>query len=248
MSSEGNAEGNPVVFPQHVAIIMDGNGRWAKSRHLPRVEGHRQGAKTVRMVVEESRRIGIKYLTLFAFSSENWSRPQDEVSTLMKLLQHYLEREIAELTKNGVRLRAIGDLGRLPDYVQEALLSATKITAENDSLNLTLAISYGGRDEILHVIRQIALKVEQGELSSDDLDVSIVRSFLYDPDLPDIDLLIRTSGESRISNFMLWQLAYSEIVIDTVYWPDFSKERYQAAMAEFSRRSRRFGKTQEQIG
>lgn len=247
MSSECNAEENRVVVPQHVAIIMDGNGRWAKSRHLPRVEGHRQGAKTVRMVIEESRRIGIKYLTLFAFSSENWSRPQEEVSTLMKLLQHYLEREVMELAENGVRLKAIGDLGRLPDSVQKALVSATEVTAKNDSLNLTLAVSYGGRDEILHVIRQIALKVERGELSSNGLDINTVRSFLYDPDLPDIDLLIRTSGENRISNFMLWQLAYSEIVIDTVYWPDFSKERYQLALAEFSRRSRRFGKTQEQI-
>lgn len=247
MASDHILEQGLKVIPEHVAIIMDGNGRWAKDHHLPRVEGHRQGAKTVRMVVEESRRLGIRYLTLFTFSSENWNRPPEEVSTLMKLFRHYLEREIKDLSKNGIRLRAIGDLDRLPDYVKESLQNAVDQTANNDGLVLVLAVSYGGRDELLHAMRKIADQAKQGKLTPQELDLNSVRQFFYAPDIPDIDLLIRTSGENRISNFMLWQLAYSEIVVNSVFWPDFSKEDYIASLTEFAKRNRRFGRTQEQI-
>ena len=235
------------VIPQHVAIIMDGNGRWAKARHLPRVEGHRQGAKTVQMVVEESRRLGIRYLTLYTFSSENWNRPADEVSTLMRLFRQYLEKEVEQLKKNGIRLRAIGDLSRLPEYVQQALEAGIESTASNSDLDLILAVSYGGRDELLNAVQGIVKDVLADRLKVEDINSSCFQEHLYAPDLPDVDLLIRTSGENRISNFLLWQLAYAEIVVSPSLWPEFSKEDYLQCLTEFGRRNRRFGLTAEQV-
>jgi len=220
---------------------MDGNGRWAKERWLPRVEGHRNGAKTVRMVVEESARLGVRYLTLFSFSTENWGRPQDEVGSLMFLFEQYLRSEVASLIENGVRLRAIGDLERLPDRVRLALSEAMKATEEGERLDLILAISYGGREEIVHSARRIAERVRSGELHPADITNADLRAGLYAPDVPDVDLLIRTSDEFRISNFLLWQIAYAEIVVTPTLWPAFSREEYRRCLTEFSSRQRRFG-------
>ena len=234
-------------IPNHVAIIMDGNGRWAEARHLPRVEGHRVGAKTVRMVVEESRRIGVRYLTLFAFSTENWERPVDEVQALMKLFERYLSSELPRLLTNNVRLRAIGDLARLPEGVQRLLNENQERTASCDGMDLVLAISYGGREELVAAAQKIARRVASGELVAEDVSAKDLQAALYAPDIPDPDLLIRTSNEFRISNFLLWQLAYSEIVVTDVFWPDFSKERYHACIREYASRDRRFGLTAEQM-
>ncbi len=235
------------AVPAHVAFIMDGNGRWAQARHLPRVEGHRAGAKTVRMVVEESRRLGIRYITLFAFSSENWGRPEGEVSALMKLFAHYLESELDLLLKNGIRLRAIGDLERLPPAVRESLRRNEERTKSEVGMDLILAVSYGSRQEITQAVRTIASRVKDGELEVEDITPETVRGALYAPDVPDPELLIRTSLENRISNFLLWQLAYSEIVVSPLYWPEFSKEEFARCLSDFSKRSRRFGLTKEQI-
>jgi undecaprenyl diphosphate synthase len=226
---------------------MDGNGRWAKSKGLPRVEGHRAGAKTVRMVVEESRRLGVRFLTLFTFSAENWGRPQAEVEALMGLFAQYLESEIPLLKENGIRLRAIGDRSKLPVSVDEALCRCEHQTASQEKMQLILAVSYGARDEIVHAVKTIARKVEEGNLSPDEISQETVAQALYAPDVPDPDLLIRTSDENRISNFLLWQLAYSEIVVSDLFWPEFSKEEYRRCLQEFAGRSRRFGLTQEQL-
>lgn len=233
--------------PRHLAIIMDGNGRWAKQRGLPRVEGHRAGAKTVRMVVEESRRLGIRHLTLFAFSTENWNRPEAEVSALMRLFVQYLESEFELLCENGIRLRAMGDLEKLPVAVREMLARTEERTAGNGEMDLILAVSYGGRDELVHAVRRIVREVSAGRLHPDGLSVDDVAKGLYLPDVPDPDLLIRTSDESRISNFMLWQLAYAEIVVSPVFWPEFSREEFQRCLDVFAGRNRRFGLTTEQI-
>jgi undecaprenyl diphosphate synthase len=233
--------------PAHVAIIMDGNGRWAKARHLPRVEGHRNGAKAVRSVVEESRRLGIRYLTLFSFSTENWLRPEQEVSALMGLFCQYLEREADLLEKNGIRLQAIGALERLPAKALKLLDSVRERTSTLNGMDLILALSYGGRDELVQAARNIAVQVKAGKLDPESIDSNLVRRNLYAPDIPDPDLLIRTSSECRISNFLLWQLAYSEIVISPELWPDFSKEEYQRCLIEFCGRKRRFGLTAEQV-
>jgi len=235
------------VIPRHVAVIMDGNGRWAKARYLPRVEGHRAGARSVRLVVEESRRAGVRYLTLFSFSSENWLRPAAEVARLMNLFAHYLESEAVELKKNGVRLRAIGDLERLPADVQQALASAISTTEAGSSLDLVLAVSYGGRDELVQAARRLARQVKEGRLGWEDISAENLRANFYAPDLPDVDLLIRTSGECRVSNFLLWQLAYAEIVISPVLWPDFSRAEFWRCLKEYETRSRRFGLTEEQL-
>jgi undecaprenyl diphosphate synthase len=237
----------PDQMPKHVAIVMDGNGRWAKKRFLPRVEGHRAGAKSVRMAVEESRRLGIRYLTLFAFSTENWQRPGDEVSALMKLFAQYLESELELMLRNDVRLRAIGDLSRLPAPVQDSLRRNMERTSKAQSLDLTLAISYGGREELVHACRKIAEKVAKGEILPEDVSQAHLVQGLYAPDLPDPDLLIRTSEEYRISNFLLWQLAYSEIVVTPTLWPDFGKEEFYRCIAEYAKRERRFGLTGEQM-
>lgn len=235
-------------IPRHVAVIMDGNGRWAKKRFLPRVEGHRAGAKTVRMIVEESRKLGVRYLTLFAFSTENWQRPNDEVSSLMKLFAQYLDSELELMLKNDIRLRAIGDLKRLPTIVQDLLMRNAERTVNNKSMDLVLAVSYGGREELLNAVRSIATDVKSGKLEPADIDHAALVDRLYAPDLPDPDLLIRTSDESRISNFLLWQLAYSEIVVSPLLWPEFSKDEYHRCLKEFAGRTRRFGLTDEQVG
>ncbi|MCO6429560.1 MAG: isoprenyl transferase [Deltaproteobacteria bacterium] len=248
--SNGNhssTNGSSPALPRHIAIIMDGNGRWAKRRFLPRVEGHRQGAKAVRRVVEESVRLGIRYLTLFAFSTENWRRPSDEVSSLMKLFLMHLESEVDLLKEHSIRLRAIGDLERLPAPVASALERCMTATQEGTAMDLVLAISYGGREEIVSAARRIAAEVKSGALDIQSIDEVAFSTKLYAPDIPDPDLLIRTSDENRISNFLLWQLAYSEIVLSPVLWPDFSKEEYMRCLEEYARRERRFGLTREQM-
>lgn len=238
---------NLSVVPKHVAIIMDGNGRWAKKRFLPRVEGHRNGAKSVRAVVEESRKLGIRYLTLFAFSTENWKRPTDEVGGLMSLFVRHLESELDILLKNGVRLRAMGDLSRLPAGVRELLQRNEEATKHLTGMDLILAVSYGGRDEIVGAARKLGARIQKGELSPEEITEELFGRSLYLPDVPDPDLLIRTSEETRISNFLLWQLAYAEIVVSPVLWPDFTSDEYHRCLHVYAGRNRRFGRTQEQI-
>lgn len=233
--------------PNHIAIIMDGNGRWATGRGLPRLEGHRAGAKSVRKVVEESRKLGVKYLTLFSFSTENWNRSADEVGGLMKLFRRYLDSELGKLLDNGIRLRAVGDLGRLPGFVQEALQRDIEKTSCNEEMNLILAVSYGGREEIVHAARELARDAVAGKLDPDKIDSKMLSERLWTGDIPDPDLLIRTSGELRISNFLLWQLAYSEMVITDQFWPEFSEQSLRECIAEYNSRERRFGLTTEQV-
>ena len=229
------------VLPAHVAIIMDGNGRWAKQRSLPRIEGHRHGAESVRAVVRAAGEIGIKYLTLYAFSVENWTRPKEEVDTLMKYLDRYLRNEIGELQKNSVRLEVIGQIYRLPEFVQEQLRKTTAALANNKGLTLVLALSYGGRTEIVEAVRSIASEVKQGKLDAAEINEEVVSQHLYTKHMPDPDLLIRTSGEMRISNFLLWQISYTELVVTSTLWPDFRKAQFFEALEEYTRRHRRFG-------
>ena len=253
----GNSEkGEPVesspilalkVVPRHIAIIMDGNGRWAKRRFLPRIEGHRNGAKSVRAVVEECRRLGVRYLTLFAFSTENWRRPQEEVGGLMGLFVQYLEGELELLLKHDIRLRAMGDLARLPQAVREILERNEQRTKDLTGMELILAVSYGGRDELVQAVKKIGRGIKAGEINPEDITEDSFSKALYLPDVPDPDLLIRTSDETRISNFLLWQLAYSEIVVSPVLWPDFSRDEFHRCLNVFAGRNRRFGLTQEQI-
>ncbi len=235
------------VVPRHIAIIMDGNGRWAKRRFLPRIEGHRNGAKSVRAVVEECRRLGVRYLTLFAFSTENWRRPQEEVGGLMGLFVQYLEGELELLLKHDIRLRAMGDLARLPQAVREILERNEQRTKDLTGMELILAVSYGGRDELVQAVKKIGRGIKAGEINPEDITEESFSKALYLPDVPDPDLLIRTSDETRISNFLLWQLAYSEIVVSPVLWPDFSRDEFHRCLNVFAGRNRRFGLTQEQI-
>jgi undecaprenyl diphosphate synthase len=234
-------------LPRHLAIIMDGNGRWAEQRLLDRVAGHRQGAESVRTVVRACREIGIPYLTLFAFSAENWSRPQPEVEALMTLLKDYLVTELREMLDNNIRLLAIGDLSRLPKEVVSALNETMKLTAAATGMTLTLALSYGGRDDIIQAIRRITANSRDGNLTPEDIDEGLFSKYLWTASLPDPDLLIRTSGEVRISNFFLWQLAYTEIYVTPNLWPDFKKEDLIQALLSYQDRERRFGLTSEQI-
>ncbi len=229
------------VLPAHVAIIMDGNGRWAKQRHLPRVEGHRQGAESVRAIVRAAGEIGIKYLTLYAFSVENWSRPKEEVDTLMQYLARYLKNEVVELNRNNVRLEVIGQIYRLPEFVQEQIRKTQAALAKNNGLTLVLALSYGGRTELIEAMRCIAEKVKSGQLDPAEINEQIVSQHLYTRQCPDPELLIRTSGENRLSNFLLWQISYSEFVVSPIFWPDFRKPQFFEALEEFARRNRRFG-------
>jgi undecaprenyl diphosphate synthase len=228
-------------LPTHVAIIMDGNGRWAKQRHLPRVEGHRVGAESVRLIVRAAGELGIKYLTLYAFSIENWQRPKDEVDTLMKYLARYLKNEIGELNRNNVRLEAIGQIYRLPEFVQAQLQSTRTALARNNGLTLILALSYGGRTELVEAIRLLAHKVKAGQLDPEEINEQAVAQHLYTHNYPDPDLLIRTSGELRISNFLLWQISYAEFVVTPTLWPDFRKPQLYEALEEYTRRHRRYG-------
>jgi undecaprenyl diphosphate synthase len=228
-------------LPQHVAVIMDGNGRWAKQRHLPRIEGHRQGAESARVIIRTAGDLGIKYLTLYAFSAENWNRPKDEVDTLMKYLINYLKSETPDLNKNNVRLEAIGQIYRLPENVQEQLRKSIQTLSKNNGLTLVLALSYGGRNEIVEGVRAIAEKVRRGQLEPADITEQTVSQHLWTRAMPDPDLLIRTSGEMRVSNFLLWQISYAEFVITPTLWPDFRKPQFYAALEEYAKRHRRFG-------
>lgn len=227
--------------PRHVAIIMDGNGRWAKQRGLPRIFGHKAGIESVREVIRVSQEVGIEYLTLFTFSKENWTRPLSEVNALMKLLARMLKREVGELHRNKVRIRTIGKSEDLPQNVQKALLDAIEKTKGNTGLTLILALSYGGRQEIVDASKRFAEDIIKGKLSVDEINEDVFRSYFYDPELPDPDFLIRTSGEMRISNFLLWQIAYTEIYITQTLWPDFRREEYLKALEDFKKRERRFG-------
>jgi undecaprenyl diphosphate synthase len=227
--------------PQHVAIIMDGNGRWAKARGLPRVAGHRRGADAVRRVIRGAGELGIPVLTLFAFSTENWTRPADEVSDLMGLLRHYLRNELEELRRNGARLRVIGDRGRLAGDIVSDITDAERRTQSNTRIDVNICINYGSRDEIIQATRNLARKVAAGELAAERIDETLFERELLTAGVPDPDLLIRTSGEQRISNFLLWQCAYAELVFVDTLWPDFGKEHLERAIAEFRRRERRYG-------
>ncbi|HRS90782.1 MAG TPA: isoprenyl transferase [Candidatus Marinimicrobia bacterium] len=235
------------VLPRHIAIIMDGNGRWAKQRGLPRVAGHNEGINSVREVTRECGSLGIKVLTLYTFSVENWSRPKSEVSALMTLLLHTIRNEIDELHKNNVRLTLIGHLTDLPDDPLKGLMEGVEKTSQNTGLNLNLALSYGGRVEILDATRAIAKDVLEGRISLDDIDEKLFSDYLYTRGMPDPDLLIRTSGELRLSNFLLWQMAYTEIYVTETLWPDFRYKELLLAIREYQKRERRFGKTSEQI-
>ena len=234
-------------LPNHVAIIMDGNGRWAKQQGFMRVIAHENGTKAVRQAVEASAEIGIKNLTLYAFSTENWKRPKLEVQTLMKLLVKSLKREIKTLQDNNIKLSAIGSLHDLPQKAQQELLDVIEKTKNNTNMTLTLALSYGSREEIVNVIKELSVKVKNNIISPESIDESIINKHLYTQNLPDVDLLIRTSGEQRISNFLLWQIAYAELYFTDILWPDFKKENLYEALINYQNRERRFGKTSEQL-
>lgn len=234
-------------LPKHLAIIMDGNGRWAKQQGFLRTFGHENGTKSVKIIIETCAKLGIEYLTLYAFSSENWNRPKLEVETLMKLLINSLKKELTTLQKNNIRLNAIGNLNKLPESVQKELLDVIEKTKNNTRLTLTLALSYGSREEIVSAIKNISDKVKNNIISIDSIDDSIINEHLYTQNLPEVDLLIRTSGEHRISNFLLWQIAYAELYFTDVLWPDFKEQELYEAIISYQKRERRFGKTSEQI-
>jgi undecaprenyl diphosphate synthase len=227
--------------PVHVAIIMDGNGRWAKARGLPRVAGHRRGAEAVRRTIVAAAELGVRYLTLYGFSSENWKRPIEEIDDLMGLLRHYLRGEIAELHRNGVRLRVIGDRARLAPDIVAMIENAEAMTRSNAGLNLIIALSYGSRAEIAAAARVLARRVLAGEMTSEAIDEAAISKALWTADIPDPDLVIRSSGEKRLSNFLMWQSAYAELVFIDTLWPDFGKDDLLSAIAEFQRRDRRYG-------
>ncbi|PLY03689.1 MAG: isoprenyl transferase [Desulfuromonas sp.] len=241
-----DSENTSEHIPCHLAIIMDGNGRWAQARHLPRIVGHQKGVETVRQIVEECTSLGIRYLTLYAFSSENWGRPSEEVSALMGLLSSYLKSELQSLLTNRVRLNVIGEIEKLPKNIRRTLVDSVERTRNNEGMTLTLALSYGSRDELVRACRKIALRIEKGELGSADINEKMIESELDTRDLPEPDLLVRTSGEMRISNFLLWQIAYTELYFTEVYWPDFNRDELHKAIKVFGQRQRRFGLTSEQ--
>jgi undecaprenyl diphosphate synthase len=237
----------PENLPRHVAIIMDGNGRWAQAKGMPRLEGHRVGVESVRVVIKAARKFGLKYLTLYTFSEENWQRPRPEVEGLMRLLNRHLKAEIKELHANGVRINALGELTRLPKASQKLLREAMAETSANDELVLSLCLSYGGRQEILQACRELARECRDGALDPEEIEDELFSSRLFSRGLPDPDLVIRTGGDQRISNFLLWQIAYSELYITPTYWPDFREGELLAALLDYQRRQRRYGKTGEQI-
>jgi undecaprenyl diphosphate synthase len=227
--------------PKHIAIIMDGNGRWAQARGLPRTDGHRRGIDAVKRIVEAAGALGVEYLTLFGFSSENWKRPTVEINDLMWLLRRFLQSETARLHKNNVRIRVIGDRSTFSPDIVRLIEHSEQMTSGNDGLHLTAALSYGGRQEIVAAARALAEDVVSGRVSPDDIDADSFANYLTTADIPDPDLLIRTSGEQRISNFLLWQIAYTELVFSDVLWPDFDREHLESAIEEFNGRERRFG-------
>ncbi len=234
-------------LPEHIAIIMDGNGRWAKQKGKLRVFGHEKGSKAVTEVVKGCAEIGVKNLTLYAFSTENWNRPKLEVQTLMRLLVSSLRKEIKTLQENNIKFNAIGNLKALPSKVYNELMDVIENTKDNTRLTLTLALSYGSREELVNTIKQISIKVKNNIISPEKIDESVINQHLYTQNLPDVDLLIRTSGEQRISNFLLWQIAYAELYFTNVYWPDFTKQHLYEAIVNYQKRERRFGKTSEQL-
>ncbi len=234
-------------LPRHLAIIMDGNGRWAKSKGKLRVFGHENGVKRVRETVENCARIGIDYLTLYTFSTENWKRPKLEVDTLMNILVTSLKREVKTLNKNNIQLNAIGDLDSLPKRAKKELEEVMRKTAKNSGMTLTLALSYGSREELKNAVKEISIKVKNNIISPENIDEAIINNHLYTHNLPDVDLLVRTSGEHRISNFLLWQIAYAELHFIDVFWPDFSEHHLVEAILDYQNRERRFGKTSEQL-
>ena len=236
---KGGSDGPPL----HVAIIMDGNGRWAKARGLPRTAGHKRGAEAVRTTIEAAIEEGVRYLTLYGFSSENWKRPESEVNDLMGLLRYYLRSEIGELNKQGIQFKVIGDRSRLAGDIVSLIDEAEALTADNATLTLVLALSYGGRAEIVRAARHMAAAAASGAIDAEQIDEACVSRHLFTADIPDPDLLIRTSGEQRISNFLLWQLAYAEFLFLDTLWPDFSKDAFSGAVREFQRRERRYGAT-----
>jgi len=240
-SSSSAVELDTTKLPAHVAIIMDGNGRWAKKRLLNRINGHEKGSETVRTIVRTCRQIGISYLTLYAFSTENWQRPKTEVEALMALLKKFLQSERKEMVENNIRLRGIGQLDRLPPKVRQALDQTMAATRELTGMNLILALSYGGRAEIVRMVQEVAEKIKRGIIAPQAVNEKLISDHLYTRDIPDPDLLIRTSGEMRVSNFLLWQIAYTELFVTTTLWPDFSKEELLQILKDFQARVRRFG-------
>ena len=234
-------------LPKHVAIIMDGNGRWAKSRGEERTFGHKNAISAVRNAISACNKVGIEYLTLYTFSTENWNRPNVEVDTLMSLLSETLLKEAAELFSKGVRLHVIGEVEKLPTLVREQLLNVVELTKKNSNGNLVLALSYGSQREILNAVKEIAQEVKEGKISAEDINEKLFENHLYTKDLPPVDLLIRTSGEVRISNFLLWQIAYAELQFLDIFWPDFQEEHLYQCIINYQNKERRFGKTSEQI-
>ncbi len=241
------SELDPTKLPKHVAIIMDGNGRWATSKGKNRLFGHKNGIKSVRAVIEESARLGIKHLTLYAFSTENWNRPQEEIGILMRLLLQSLRNELEKLLENNIKLQAIGNIEKLPQSVQDELLQVIDKTNSNSEMTLTLALSYGARDELVAMTKKISQLVKNNLISPENIDESVINEHLYTQKLPDVDLLIRTSGEQRISNFLLWQIAYAELYFTDVLWPDFREQNLIEALLSYQHRERRFGQTSAQI-
>ena len=234
-------------MPRHIAIIMDGNGRWAQQRGMDRVMGHRAGAEAVRRIVEECGRLGIPFLTLYAFSTENWNRPQYEIEALMRLLSASIREEVPKLMENHVRLNAIGHLEDLPQVCQDELAEACRLTAPNDGITLTLSLSYSGRSELKYCMRKLAQQVTEGIINSQDIEEQTITENLYTAGMPDPDILIRTGGEQRISNFLLWQIAYAELFFTPVMWPDFNGQHLREIISQYQNRERRFGKTGEQV-
>lgn len=234
-------------LPQHIAIIMDGNGRWAEKKFLGRINGHRKGIEVVKDIVEFCRELGIGYLTLYTFSKENWNRPAQEVNALMELLEQHLKNELLKLVKNGIRFKAIGNIGELPESIQNIIKEVEAKTKDNKGMVLNLALSYGGRTEIVEAAKKVALEARRGALDIADITEETFARYLYTDGIPDPDLLIRTSGEFRISNFLLWQLAYTEIYVTDVLWPDFNRQHLIEALLDFQNRERRFGLTGKQI-
>ena len=241
MTAELSPQNASMDIPNHVAIIMDGNGRWAKARGLPRISGHKEGVVAVKSVIESAIKYGVRYLTLFSFSSENWSRPVEEVNDLMGLLRRYLTEEIEELHKNNIRLRVIGERGDLSPDIVDLIETSEKQTSRNTTLDLVIALSYGSRRELTNAIKILVGQSNLGELNADEIDENMIGRYLDTKGIPDPDLLIRTSGEKRISNFLLWQLAYAELIFIDRLWPDFNESDFIEAISEFNRRERRFG-------
>jgi len=238
---------DPRAIPRHVAIIMDGNGRWAEARGRSRIEGHREGLESVRAVVRAAHELGVRVLTLYAFSLENWNRPKLEVDELMRLLDRYIESELDEVNRNGIRVRAIGRLERLPAAVQDKLRHAQERTRSNREMDLVFAVSYGGRAEIVDAARRLWRDAEMGKVDPEHLDEKTFAAYLYDPEIPDPDLLIRTGGDRRVSNFLLWQIAYTELYVSEVRWPDFRKSHLVEAILDYQGRERRYGLTSAQV-